>query len=300
MAGLPDSQAWSSSPSATITAGPVRKLVRPSNVTRRRPPGMSTTQPPDSGGTAPAGAPPAVRPDAPSAWSADKPSSAGGAGALCPPLAATVAAIAAATAPVPQDLVAPLPRSYTRIRMCPLPTTLTSSRLTPSGNVPHRARAAATGRTRPAASPPGRPGAGCPATPEPFERLAAERRASGPEHRGMPMSTVMLAVRLRPDQPGPAAGRDGELGPAHQVVVEQVPGEHPDAVAAHLGQAAVGVAVVHEPLRTVAASRRRVGRVTAHPDGRSTPSAPSPARRSQSRAARPGVSSSWHRPGREG
>src|SRR5947209_3543306 len=151
MAGLPDNQAWSSSPSATITAGPDRKLVRPSNMTRRRPPGRSTTQPPDSCGTAPAaeldpdpdrdraaawpaGPPPVKGPDAAaSARASDRRSSAGGVGASWP-AAATVAATAAATAPVPQDLVAPLPRSYTRIRMYPLPATLTSSRLTPSGN----------------------------------------------------------------------------------------------------------------------------------------------------------------------
>src|SRR4051812_48486955 len=44
------------------------------------------------------------------------------------------------------------------------------------------------------------------------------------------------------------AGEDLELAGGSETVVDQVAGEDPDAVAAHLGDRAVGVAVVHEPL----------------------------------------------------
>ena len=96
------------------------------------------------------------------------------------------------------------------------------------------------------------------------------------------MSTVYLAARFRTDLPQPGPRGHGELRACGQAVVEQVAGEHPDPVAAHLGDAAVGVAVVHEPLGR--ASRGRSA------PARRIPSAPSPVRRSHSLATRPGDS----------
>src|SRR5215470_5370949 len=50
--------------------------------------------------------------------------------------AAEAAAVAAATAPVPQDLVSPEPRSYTRMATLRGPVSWTSSTFPPSGNCP--------------------------------------------------------------------------------------------------------------------------------------------------------------------
>jgi hypothetical protein len=55
------------------------------------------------------------------------------------------------------------------------------------------------------------------------------------------------AVRLETHVLGAGAGRDGELGRRLETLAAQVGGEDPRAVAAHLGGAPVGVAVVHEP-----------------------------------------------------
>ena len=71
-----------------------------------------------------------------------------------------------------------------------------------------------------------------------------------------------------------------------EALVGEVPAEHPDAVAAHLRQRAVAVAVVHEPLGLLIATPSTAVRTT-----RITPSPPMPARRSHSAATRSGVSS---------
>ena len=42
-------------------------------------------------------------------------------------------------------------------------------------------------------------------------------------------------------------GRDGELPALNQLIVQEITGEQPQTVAAHLGDRSVGVAVVHEP-----------------------------------------------------
>ena len=66
----------------------------------------------------------------------------------------------------------------------------------------------------------------------------------------------MTAIRsgvLEPDGLGAGPGRDGELVGGLEALASQVGREDPGAVAAHLGDAAVGVAVVHEPPRPACA-----------------------------------------------
>ena len=58
-----------------------------------------------------------------------------------------------------------------------------------------------------------------------------------------------VAVGLDAHGAGAAARGDGELVPALEAGVDEVAGEDARAVAAHLGGAAVAVAVVHEPAR---------------------------------------------------
>ena len=102
----------------------------------------------------------------------------------------------------------------------------------------------------------------------------------------------MRSGRLEPHDLDAGPGRDGELVGRLEALAPQVGGEDPRAVAAHLGEAAVGVAVVHEPPRRAAPGRARRARSPA-PSGttRMTPSPPMPARRSASRAACSAVSS---------
>src|ERR1019366_2101681 len=54
-------------------------------------------------------------------------------------------------------------------------------------------------------------------------------------------------VTVETDQLYARAGGDGELVGSLQALTAQVSGEHPTSVAAHLGGAAIGVAIVHEP-----------------------------------------------------
>src|SRR6185437_1290848 len=95
------SQPGSVSPSATITAGPVSRLLASPGVTVSVPPGTVTTHRSDPL--------PGHRP------------------------VAVAAATAAATAPVPHDRVSPEPRSCTRISTRRSPVSLTTSTLTPPG-----------------------------------------------------------------------------------------------------------------------------------------------------------------------
>ena len=96
----PVSQSGSSSPSATITAGPVSQLVPASRVTVSAPPGTMTCH-----------------------WP----------GTVFVAEERAAAAAAAATAPVPQARVSPEPRSCTRMLSVPGPVTRTSSTLPPAG-----------------------------------------------------------------------------------------------------------------------------------------------------------------------
>ena len=94
---------------------------------------------------------------------------------------------------------------------------------------------------------------------------------------------------------GPGQRADDELVAALQAAGPQVVGEHPHAVAAHLRDRAVGVAVVHVPV-VGARHPREAGRRHPPPAAapavvtRSTPSAPRPRRRSHSAATAAGVS----------
>ena len=63
------------------------------------------------------------------------------------------------------------------------------------------------------------------------------------------------AIGLHPDLPGPGPRLHLQRRALGQPMAEQVAGEHPDAVAAHLRDAAVGVAVVHEPAARAGADR---------------------------------------------
>ena len=67
---------------------------------------------------------------------------------------------------------------------------------------------------------------------------------NGPRSTSYPPATLVSVAH-------PSAGADRHrlaLGDREQPVLDQVVGEHPDAVAAHLRRAPVGVVVVHEPL----------------------------------------------------
>ena len=110
-----------------------------------------------------------------------------------------------------------------------------------------RRRRAAARRRR--ASRRTRPRAGCPCRRGGPARCG--RRPTtlvSPSTFGVPMSTVIRSPStvsvLTPSRVS-TADRRGAVGEA---LVDQVAGEEPDAVAAHLRERAVGVAVVHEPL----------------------------------------------------
>ena len=96
---------------------------------------------------------------------------------------------------------------------------------------------------------------------------------------GAPISTVtrshLAAVLVQDEAPDAAAGLHAELRLVGEPAVVHELADASDAVAAHLGEAAVGVAVVHEE-----ATRRLASARTS----RITPSAPTPVRRSQSAA----------------
>ncbi len=69
-----------------------------------------------------------------------------------------------------------------------------------------------------------------------------------------------------PGPPHARPGGDGERSGLREAGVHQVAGEDADAVAAHLGDAAVGVAVVHEPLGLVGQVHGgRIGGGAHHP-----------------------------------
>ena len=130
------------------------------------------------------------------------------------------------------------------------PASRTTSTLTPSGNSPASSTGgavrskSATGSSITQArcglpteiASPARPVPPSRADPRPV--TCAGAHVHGELGRPAPRATSRTPARVP----------IGELRPGGQAVVEQVPGEHPDPVAAHLGDAAVGVAVVHEPL----------------------------------------------------
>ncbi len=131
-------------------------------------------------------------------------------------------------------------------------------RCRPRGTAPDPVPAPGTGRTRQAAHRPGRPGAGSPPRPAaPRYDRPPSTASPGPSTATAPMSTVTPHRRrpVRRTRRGPDRVATVNSGPSARPCADQVPGEHPDPVAAHLGDAAVGVAVVHEPLRPGRAAR---------------------------------------------
>ena len=145
-------------------------------------------------------------------------------------------------------------------------------------------------------------------------------RTPGAEDIGAPISTLMPPSGRTSTRRGPPRVAMVNSSPSARPVFEQIPCEHADAVAAHLGDAAVSVPVIHEPegvsrlircgqntcsgpphrRHLLRSARRngsparfgpRTGRVGPHRGGRttrSTPSPPSPALRSHSRATSAG------------
>ena len=94
---------------------------------------------------------------------------------------------------------------------------------------------------------------------QPGQPLAARLRRPGAEHGNRAHVDGELAVRLHPDRPRPGPGADRQLRPGGEALLEQVAGEDPDPVPAHLRDAAVGVPVVHEPLGRIRVDRVRPG-----------------------------------------
>ena len=89
------------------------------------------------------------------------------------------------------------------------------------------------------------------------ETRACDGQVLGTHERLAARETPDAEVGLEPvavaaDRAHPGAGADGDGFAGVQLgepLVEEIPREYPDAVAAHLGDAAVGVPVVHEPRR---------------------------------------------------
>ena len=211
MAGLPDSQAWSSSPSATITAGPDRKLVRPSKMTRRRPPGTSTTHPPGwrqrqdalRRGTAPSGGG--------TAPSGDAAAPSGGATA---PSGDGTAPAGDATAPAGGGTLAAAGRAAAAGRLRAAP-----------GTPRMRRRRRAWHRSRIAAPPPRRPAAAArpPRRPRRRSRRTGSRRcrARTPASRRCPLPVTWTSSTL------PPSGNCVRLQPGRPRQVERRPAGRP-------------------------------------------------------------------------
>ena len=130
------------------------------------------------------------------------------------------------------------------------------------------------------------------ATPRPagaHEDLVAARRRHAPEidlepaRRCASRSCTPARVPIRQRDRHRAAAR---------ARVDEVAREDADAVAAHLGLRAVGVAVVHEPFGARLRQRPAPSSIAAERTTRRMPSAPMPKRRSQSTATWSSVRSS--------
>ena len=169
--------------------------------------------------------------------------------------------------PDPHDRVSPTPRSCTRIRRAPArPPAATNSRSRPAGTPPGPAPGGRSGRGRPGSAPPtGQTRFGLPQSTAVPGKVPAPARPprSSPYTRGTGMRTETASpVTRRPPRPARVQDRDpARLG---QPGLHQIAGVHPHTVAAHLGQRAVGVPVVHEPLG-LARCRRLGARRTHHP-----------------------------------
>ena len=171
----------------------------------------------------------------------------------------------AAHAPVPQDRVSPTPRSCTRIATCRSPRRDHELDVHPVRVTAARPPARCAARPRRARSSTKTTACGLPVSTstagQPGRRPSTLR--SVPGSRAGPMSTVTSPSAPEPHGLHAVPGQHVELAGLLQPLVDQEAGEHPDAVAAHLGDRPVGVAVVHEPRRrprrAAPAPRRRRG-----------------------------------------
>ena len=86
-----------------------------------------------------------------------------------------------------------------------------------------------------------------------ISRSSRERPSLVGDDDGLLSQTDRTQVRCYQSSPGDpnlfesSPGRDGELPALDQLIVQEITGEQPQTVAAHLGDRSVGVAVVHEP-----------------------------------------------------
>ena len=248
-----------STPAATITAGPVSTVVPSSTRTDSRPPGTSTTTVP----SCPAGR--------------DERGVGGGAGAGA---AGPGLPDAALVHPQP-DVRSPGVEHVDQLDVDAVgeqagverPARPERSRASRSTSV-RQARCGLPIETASPAKHPAVDGRPCPrrtAGPGPC-RPSSGRRAVAPTRRGPPRVPTRT----------PAS----QAGAVEQPLGDQHVQEQPDAVAAHLGVRAVGVAVVHEPLarrQVPRRGRRRVGHVHASGRRAARRRRPGPARRSHSR-----------------
>ena len=264
--------ARSISPVATSTAGPASQQVAPSTVTVSRPPGTSTA-----------------------------PSPVVAAGVAQRDRGHRARAGAAGQRLAGPALVHPH-RARAGRRRHRSPAT-TNSTLTPAGKTAGSKPGARGQVERRPASTRGRADQVRVAAVDRRAGQGQRRRARRPRcrvHRGTAhvdgdrrRPTTARAPR-RPGWPG-RASRPGVARPG----VEQVAGEDPHPVAAHLGERAVGVPVVHEPLGLAGACRPRRDASPTRTT-RSTPSAPMPRRRSHSAATSAGRQRRARRRGRAG
>ena len=179
------------------------------------------------------------------------------------------AATAAATVPVPQERVSPTPRSCTRILTTPPAGAVRTSTLTPSGNWAwSKLTGAATSSAASASAV--RSGStharcGLPtSTATPANRRPPTTASPGPEQVGLAHVDGDVGVgrvdAVHDDRPRTGQRPDHELVAGFQAAGAQVVREDPNAVAAHLGDRAVGVAVVHVPV----AGAHAVGQAVEH------------------------------------
>ena len=194
--------------------------------------------------------------------------------------------MAAAQAPVPHERVSPTPRSWTRIATWPGRSAGRARRWC-RGEVrvgPGRAREVegvevdllGEGDDGVGVAEVDRQGGVGVAVADVHQRV--ETVALGRREVGQPPGPEVHrpAVPDGADRLGPGPGGDDEVVGRLEPLAAQVLGEHAGAVAAHLRRRAVGVAVVHEPLRLrrLRAHGRLVGGLGGdHPDHTVSPDA---------------------------
>ena len=238
----PASQAALSSPSATITAGPVSRLVVALSVTASLPPGMSTVQTPARSASELTGSGP-VRPADPVTVP----------GPAADPAAAADRRGHRAGSAGQRGPRAPLVHPHLQLPGPDGPYHLDIDALRKPHLIDDRRR----GQVEPGHRR--------------IDQAGQMRIADGDlqttaldaaDDRGATAAQLRSAhvyrdgaIGLHPDLPGPGPRLHLERRAVGQPMAEQVTGEHPDAVAAHLRDTAIRVAVVHEPAARAGADR---------------------------------------------